>query len=157
MKNNSILTLIVAFAVSSFSASAGDVTVDPGGGGDHTTIQAAIDDVNVGSGDTVWLVDTTYSGDGNYDLDFRGKEITVRSMSDDPTTCVIDCGGAGRGFYFHSVETASSAVRGLTVSGGFGTEGSGMYCEFSSPTIENCSHWKNGFCLNMDWHIADCF
>ena len=58
-----------------------------------------------------------------------GKRITVRSQSGDPTTCVIDCegqlsdrgGGARRGFYFHSGETAASVVSGVTITNGLTT------------------------------------
>ena len=97
-------------------------------------------------GDEVVILDGTYTGDGNRDLDFGGKDITVRSMSGDPTTCVVDCQASEadphRGFYFHSGETSASVVRGLTITGGYvtvgtpgGTNGGGVYCSDSSPTL----------------------
>ena len=77
------------------------------------------------SGDTVVIADGTYSGGGNRDLDFGGKNITVASASGDPARTVIDCGGTDssdgsgnhRGFYFHYGET-SAVISGLTIKNG---------------------------------------
>jgi len=44
---------------------------------EYGTIQAAIDDSN--DGDTVIVADGTYTGTGNYNINFGGKAITVRS------------------------------------------------------------------------------
>jgi len=59
--------------------------------GDYTTIQAAIDDCN--DGDVVIVAPGTYTGEGNRDIDFKGKAIIVRSKSG-PEDCVIDCQGS---------------------------------------------------------------
>ena len=111
-------------------------------------IEAAFD------GDEVVIRDGTYTGYGNRDLDFGGKAITVRSDSDDPATCVIDCQGSEeephRGFYFHSGETSDSVLKGVTITAGYVTEGSpagaaggGVYCSSSSPTLRNCEITEN--------------
>jgi hypothetical protein len=84
--------------------------------GEYATIQAAIDACV--AGDEVIIADGTYTGTGNKNLDFKGLAITIRSASGDPATCIIDCEGSGRGFYFHSGETAESGVRGLTIQNG---------------------------------------
>lgn len=47
--------------------------VTAGGTGDFPTIQAAID-ASV-AGDTILLADGTFTGDGNWDLDFGGRSI----------------------------------------------------------------------------------
>ena len=44
----------------------------------YKTIQEAIDNAWDGGGN-VWVEDGTYTGQGNYDLDFKGKAITVAS------------------------------------------------------------------------------
>lgn len=110
----------------------------------YATIQAAIDAAQ--PGDEVLVADGVYTGQGNKNLDFGGKDITLRSASDDPTACVIDCESDGRAFYFHSGETPAAIVRGLTLQNGRVTSeqpeysyGGGVYCSEASPTLINCT------------------
>jgi hypothetical protein len=116
------------------------IYVDDDGPADFNTIQAAIDDAN--DGDTVVVSPGTYTGEGNRDIDFKGKAITVKS-EDGPQTCIIDCQGMKeeqhRGFYFHSSEDSNSVIQGFTIINGF-TEayGGGIKCDDSGPTITNC-------------------
>ena len=112
--------------------------------GEYATIQAAID-ASV-PGDEILVADGTYSGTGNKNLDYHGKPITVRSASGNPAVCIIDCQGNGRGFYFHSRETAAAVVDGFTIRNGHVTDssagqvcGGGVYCTSSSPTLTNCA------------------
>jgi len=120
------------------------ITVDDDGGADFSTIQAAIDDSN--DGDTVLVADGTYTGDGNRDIDFRGKAITVRSENG-AENCIIDCNGTEadphRGFYFHSGEDPNSAIIGFTITNGYADDGGGLYCIWSSPVVENCRFVAN--------------
>jgi parallel beta-helix repeat protein len=107
--------------------------------GEYPTIQAAIDDAD--DGDTVIVADGIYTGDGNRDIDFKGKAITVRSENG-PEDCIIDCNGTPldehRGFYFHMEEEQSSVLDGITITNGYVNYGGGIYCHYSSPTITNC-------------------
>ncbi len=105
--------------------------------GDQATIQAAVD-VAV-KGDIIVVADGLYSGMGNQDVDFMGKAIKIISQNG-PGNCILDGGGAGRGFWFHSQEKATSIVSGLTIQNGNGGTmgGGGILCEKSSPTIMNC-------------------
>ncbi len=86
---------------------------------DYPTIQAGIDAAV--DGDEVLVADGVYTGDGNRDLDFHGKPITVRSNFGRPN-CIIDCDGTveepHRGFYFHSGETADSVAQGFRIRNG---------------------------------------
>jgi len=133
----------------------------------HSTIQAAVDDAN--EGDTIVVPVGTYTDDGNRDIDFKGKAITLRSEDpSDPNvvaTTIIDCNGTAadphRGFYFHSGETTSSVLEGFTITNGYGpseafgasaySAGGAIYCANSSPTIRNCvfadnysNYWGGG-------------
>jgi len=94
--------------------------------------------------DEIRVADGIYTGAGNKDLDFGGKIIKLRSANG-PANCIIDCENSGRGFYFHSGETAASVVDGFTIRNGYVDSGSpssykggGVYCSSSSPTLTNC-------------------
>ncbi|MHC4075479.1 MAG: right-handed parallel beta-helix repeat-containing protein [Planctomycetota bacterium] len=109
----------------------------------YANIQAAIDDAN--NGDTVTVADGTYTGSGNYNIDFKGKAITVISENG-PVNCIIDCQNilGRRGFKFITSEDANSVLSGFTIKRGRihsssgDAYGGGIYCTGSSPTIENC-------------------
>jgi hypothetical protein len=117
-------------------AAARTIYVDDDGPADFNNIQAAIDDAN--GGDTVLVADGTYTGDGNENIDFKGKAITLRSKNG-PGNCIIDCNiGYSRGFYFHSGEDADSVLDGFTITNGYHHLGGGISCRGSSPTITNC-------------------
>lgn len=117
------------------------VTVRPDG---PITIQAAIDAIQARTGHgTVLIADGTYSGEGNCELDFRGKPITVRSESGNPEDCVIDCQGGihegYRGFHFQSGEENDSVLDGVKIINGHADDGGGIRCDTgTSPTIINC-------------------
>ncbi len=129
---------------------------------DHATIQSAIDAAI--DGDTIWVADGAYSGDGNLEIDFQGKAITVRSENG-PAGCIIDCRGEGRAFYFGGGETADSVLDGLTITNGSHSSGAGILCMGSSPTIRNCifsgnaaEQYGGGLCNSNGSHptVVDC-
>ncbi|UCD49508.1 MAG: right-handed parallel beta-helix repeat-containing protein [Phycisphaerales bacterium] len=126
--------------------------------GNFPTIQAALD--FAGHGDVIEVGPGTYTGEGNWDLEFHGKSLTLRGANG-PESTIIDCdwpasGADHRAFYFHQGETNRTLVCGFTIKGGHisGTSipsstsswpdspshpiGGGIYCEFSSPTIADC-------------------
>jgi len=128
-----ILTVLAVVAV----CRGRTITVDDDGPADFSTIQAGIDDSD--DGDTVLVADGVYTGDGNRDIDFLGKAITVKSENG-PETCVIDCNGTlyeqHRGFYFHTGEDTNSVLSGFTITNGASEKGGGISCDYASPTIE---------------------
>ena len=123
------------------SATAATYLVTPDGSGDFGTIQDAIDAVS--DTDIIELADGTFEGDGNRDIDFLGKQITVRSLNGNPEDCTIDCGGEftpHRGFWFHSGEGSTSVLENISVVNGYVVDGDGgaILCESACPTITGC-------------------
>jgi len=125
-----------------------DIYVDDDGGGpgengsrEHPfdTIQEAIDAAV--NGQTVVVLDGRYIGNGNRDISFNSKAITIRSENG-PENCVVDCNGTAidnhRGFYFNHSEDASSVLLGFTIINGHANEGGAIYCGNASPTITGC-------------------
>ena len=112
--------------------------VKPDGTGDFPTIDAAIEAEEVVDGDVIELADGVFTGPNNRDLYFRGKAITVRSQSDNPKTCIIDCQEYARAFVFAYGEGPSSVLEAVTITRGYGSSGGGIYISSSSPTIRRC-------------------
>ena len=68
------------------------LTVDDDGNAEYTRIQDAIDYAN--DDDTVIVGEGIYTGNGNRDLDFKGKSITVRSTDpNDPASFPLSISG----------------------------------------------------------------
>jgi hypothetical protein len=158
--NPGILLITSAFLLAigfSTTAAAKTIYVNDDGPADFNNIQAVINDAN--DGDTIIVADGIYRGNGNRDIDFKGKVITLRSENG-PDTCVIDCQGTPenphRGFKFHNGETSAALLDGLTITGGYGAEepvgpaflplvssGGAIFNINSSPTIRNCIFLRN--------------
>jgi hypothetical protein len=146
MKKTILLTIVVLLSTTGLTA--GVTRLVPA---EYATIQDAIDACV--DGDLVVVAPGTYTGDGNRDINFGGRAITVRSVDpNDPTTVaatIIDCQASfsdqHRGFYFYgsSVRT-DSVIDGLTITNGFRHSGGGICCDgYSSPKIVRCRIVKN--------------
>lgn len=119
--------------------------VNPTGtGDDFPTIQAAIASASVLPGDTITLKDGTYTGPGNRDIDFMGKDVVVRSQNMNPLNCIIDCQGTAsiqhRGFLLHQGETAAAWIQAIKIVNGHTSyaPGGGIYINGASPIVDNC-------------------
>jgi len=126
------------------------------------TIQNAIDSLAVVDGDTITVIGNpaspiVYSGAGFYNVDFKGKNITVQTGDAAGTTyraksAIIDCQNRGRGFIFQSKETTSARLQGFIIRNGYAEDllwprepndnasgyGGGIYIKDSRPTILQC-------------------
>jgi len=109
---------------------------------EYSTIEQAVDEAWDGS--IVWVADGLYTGQGNRDIDFKARAITLRSENG-PDNCIIDCDGDANNphyaFHFHNGEEQSSIVSGFTITNGYSNGsyfGGAITCYHSSPTITGC-------------------
>ena len=109
---------------------------------DQPTIQSGIDAAE--NGDTVLVADGIYKGAGNVNIDFKGKQIAVKSQNGAEAT-IIHCLWTPntRGFIFQNEETHDSVLDGFTIKNGVHEFGGGIYCNKSSPTIKHCIITEN--------------
>ncbi len=113
--------------------------------GDSATIQAGINGAI--ESDTVMVGDGIYTGDGNRDIDFGGKNIVVISENG-PEVTIIDAAGEvsepHRGFIFQNGESQAATLQGFTITGGKVDNGGAIYCTDASPTIRSNILASNG-------------
>gem|GEM_PF-1652112 len=123
------------------------IIVDWDGTGDYVTIQEALDAST--NGDTIVVAPSGPSPAGAYveNIVFPAKAVTLRSVDpDDPaivTATVIDGNASGSVVTFTAGTTPDALLEGLTIRNGSATEGGGIYCSASSPTIDGCTITEN--------------
>ena len=103
---------------------------------EYPTIIAAI--MVASNGDIIEIGPGTYVSSNT--LDLQGKAITLRGSVDSsgyPTTIVAGQ-DSNRVFQCVSGEAADTIFANLLITGGHSTNGGGMFCENSNPTINNC-------------------
>ncbi|MHC4737990.1 MAG: right-handed parallel beta-helix repeat-containing protein [Planctomycetota bacterium] len=110
---------------------------------EYETVMAAV--YAAVDGDEVIIHPGTYTGPGNYNINFLGKAITVRSIEPNNPSIVaatiVDPNYYGNSFNFHDSEDANSVLDGLTIKRALGREyyfPGAIVCRYSSPTIRNC-------------------
>lgn len=155
----SLLAAIVLTALLSVvapRANAHTFHVDTYGFGDYRKIQEAIDVSS--DGDVILVGPGIYAGELNRDLDFDGREITVRSITGSEDT-IIHCQNQGRAFTFHEYEDTLSVVQGFTITR---VQGEAIRCGRGSPKIVDVVVDEPGdsgsgiWCYNSDAVIVDC-
>jgi hypothetical protein len=108
----------------------------------YDALQEAVDAAT--AGDTITILDGTYTGTGNRHVNPAGNDLTIQSENG-PASCIIDCQFAGRAFDLVSGETKATVIDGFTIRNGTvtdsspnGQHGGAIYCDSSSPVIRNC-------------------
>jgi predicted outer membrane repeat protein len=117
---------------------------------DQPTIQAGID--AAAPDDTVLVAPGTYTGSGNKNIDFLGKDVVLRSEAGAEAT-VIDCQAdvtqPARAIYFHSSETPAAQVEGFTIRNGYARDqgpngrGGAVLADSASATFKSCQFIMN--------------
>jgi len=117
MKKAVLILIMITLVTPSFART---IFVRANGRGRFSTIQQAIDHSR--DGDTIVLFPGTYKGSGNYNLDFRGKAITVRSVHPNNDACmrntIIDANGVGVIARFINDEGPETVFEGFTLRAG---------------------------------------
>lgn len=111
---------------------------------EYATIQAGINAAAIS--DTVLVAPGTYTGVGNYNITFGGKDIVLLSEVGAEATIIDAQGGPfpndRRVFFLTSGETPAARIEGFTITGGrsyqTGRQGGGIYCVSASPTVAHC-------------------
>ena len=125
---------------------------------DYSDIQLALDaaesDSSIG---VIILANGSYSGSGNWDLDFKGTAVLLTSQNG-PDVCTINCVDVvtpHRAFKFTNNETVHSVVYGISMINGVapddegwtGCHGGAICCFDASPTIRLCKISNNSAIL----------
>ncbi len=103
---------------------------------DQPSIQAGIDAAE--DGNLILVAPGTYVEN----IDFFGKSITLQSEAGADLT-IIDGDQAGSVVALTSGETEDTVIDGFTIQNGKRSDGGGIYCSNSSPTITNCTITSN--------------
>lgn len=141
----SLALSLVLVAMACHPALAATWIINPTGtGDDFPNLQAALSSSLVNSGDTIALKDGTYSGLGNYNVDFLGKNVVVRSLNMNPANCIIDCQGSvntpRRAFFFQTGETSAAWLQAIKIIHAVSvySPGGALYISGASPVIDKC-------------------
>ncbi len=163
--------MLIDYITLTGAPSPSELTVNPDGSGDVSTIQDAIFDI--ADGGTIYLGNGVFTGSGNINLDCLGKDFTLRSLSLNPESCIIDCEGTpaapapkgrqqdnpsplprnkdGRippehvAIYIDSGQTAATVIMGITFANAYNPNdyGGALLIDGSSPQIQNCRFINN--------------
>ena len=129
-----VVTWTALSAACALPALADTYTVLPDGTGDFPTIEAAVDAAV--AGDVIELGDGVFTGDGNRELRVE-ENLTIRSQSGDPSTCVIDCEGSEDSYAlsFSGSVSRDAILEDVTIRG---ARAGAILVLLASPTIRGC-------------------
>ncbi len=126
---------------------------------DYQSIQEAVNAAN--AGDTVLVAPGTYTGQGNRDIDFNGKNLVLKSELG-PEVTIIDCQASEvdqhLGIHLHSGEDSTSVIDGFTVNHAFCDTSiyinwGAIMGESAAPTVRNCIVRDNN-CVGISYYLG---
>ncbi|OHB61069.1 MAG: hypothetical protein A2Y12_13740 [Planctomycetes bacterium GWF2_42_9] len=139
----------------------------------HATIQEAVNAAV--EGDKIIVSAGTYSGTGNRDVTFGGKNLILSGSENVIIDCAASQSEPHRAFKFASGESYESVIEGFTIINGYAptelcsdgnsySAGGAIYCDTVMPIIQNCTFINNGsddlggaiFCYNSGTGISGC-
>lgn len=91
-------------------------------------------------GDTINLAPGVYRGPLNRQIDFGGRQLTLRGSPGRAAECIIDCEGQPRAVYFHRGETRTARIAEITITN---SSGPAVVIAGSSPTFERVRFVRN--------------
>ena len=108
---------------------------------DFPTIQYAVDAAL--DGDEIIVAPGTYTSTADEVVNMLGKEIWLHSSGGEEVT-IIDGEETRRGIYCNNGETSNTIIEGFTITNGYSmNNGGGMYNNYSSPTLTDCTFTGN--------------
>ncbi|MFH1852356.1 MAG: right-handed parallel beta-helix repeat-containing protein, partial [Candidatus Neomarinimicrobiota bacterium] len=116
--------------------------------------------------DTIEVAAGTYSGTGNFGLDFGGRNIVLRSAAG-PDVTIIDPQSGGPAFSFSNGEPATAMVTGFTLQNGNVGDNDGgaiQLANAAAPTfrnlklVNNSANWRGGaiYAQNSNAKFINC-
>jgi predicted outer membrane repeat protein len=118
-------------------------------------IQTAVDQSF--DGDHILLIAGVFTGSRNRDIRIGGRNIGIRSFDNEPSTCIIDCGGSPgephRAFISSDEDCQTSAIVSITMRNGYSPGGGGamLIIGYSSLYVSNCVFEDNATGMT-DWN-----
>jgi len=136
MKHIAIVATLALVALAN-TADADTIRVDWNGGGDYTTINAAV--TAASEGDSIVVADGTYSGTQNTEIMPYQKNVVIESENGAAVT-IIDGTDQYTAFNILDGQDSTMVVSGFTLANCHGSSNGGAFevSGHSSPIIEDC-------------------
>ena len=111
----------------------------------YSTIQEAINEAT--DGDTLFLTEGIFADAGDKNLTWDGNEKHLTITIVEEANAIIECNGKGNGFVFNCThQNTSDVIDGIIIRSSGDFDDAGIYCEWTSPTIKNCTISDCGWC-----------